>query len=273
MQVQIMRREEISHLPVKVLNEARISLGSHLVGRGPLRGLTREEEKKYLPPILGMEPTDRGWARAVKEYWAEMGFVVPSGGVVLDITVDPESGEPYNIEDWIRYQWAKKHRLVASSKEELENDPRKKFYIFDRREETRRKNSKIQMHKAADVEFIKAAKDPEKARRIIRMLNGILNPDNLSDEQVENELFDLKNEDPEKFYAVASDKKLDVKAEITALISYEVLRQVGNRIIYIDQTIGETMDDAVAWYQSPKNSGVVSTLKAKLKEIKTGVTA
>lgn len=271
MEVQIRRREEVSHLPTKVLNEARIFIGSHLENGHPMRGLSREDEKKYLPPIIGVQPDHPTWEQKCREYWAEMGFLVPSGGVVLDVTVDPETKEPRKLDDWIKYQWVKKHKLVAHSEKAMENDPRKKFWIFNPEEATRRKNKEIQGRKAADVEFIKAAKDPEKGRRIIRMLKGNINPDILSDQQVENELYDLKNDDPVNFYKIASDKKLDVKAELMELLAFDVLRRVGNQIIYIDQVIGETIDDAVAWYQNPKNSNVVTTLKAKLKELKSEV--
>lgn len=268
MEVQIIRREEISHLPTKVMNESKITIGSHFEpnGRGPLRGLSREEEDKYLPRILGADPKEPTYRQKVQEFWATMSIPVPVGGAVLDITVD-EQGEPYNLEDWIRYKWAQKHRYVASNKLEMDKDPRKKFYIRDPEEDTRRKNASIQVQKQADIEFIKASQDPEKGRRIIRIMNNVINPDVLSDSQVENELFELKNNEPARFLTVAKDKKLDTKAEIQSLVTAQILRKVGQQIIYIDQVIGDTMDDAVAWYTNPKNSTIVTDLKAKLKEL------
>lgn len=267
MEVQILRREEVSHLPNTVINEAKVFLGSHFVGRQPLKGLTDEEEKKYLPQLIGVSANHPEFAARVRMFWADMGFLVPSVGKVLDTTVD-ENGEPYNVEDWIRYRWAKVHKYVAANENEMKKNPRKKFYIRDPEEQDRLKNATIQAMKQADIEFIKATKDPSKTRRIIRMLRKDINPDYLNDSQAENELYDLKQKDPVEFFKIASDTKLDTKAEITELIGLEILRRVGNQIIYIDEIVAESLEDAVLWYQNPKNSSIVATLKAKLNEIR-----
>lgn len=268
MQVQIRRREEISHLPTKVINESKIFLGSHYDGRQPLRGLSEELEKKYLPNLLGVSATHPDFSKKTRDFWAEMTILVPSSGVVLDITMDEESKEPYNLEDWIKYKWALKHKLVAENQSALENDPRKKFYIYNPDEETARKHQSIQKRKAADVEFIKATKDPAKAKRIVRMMDNILNPDAMSEAQVENRLFDLKNEKPDEFLRIAKDSNLDVKAEIQELVSYEILTMVGPQVIYIDQVIGQNLEEAVIWYKDKQNSSLVAQLKAKLSEYK-----
>ena len=270
MEVQIRRREEISHLPTKVINEAKVFLGSHFDGRIPLSGLSKKEEHKYLPPIVGVDPNHPEFTQRVKDFWATMGFLVPSGGVVLTAGIDKETEEPYNLEDWIKFKWCQKHRLVANSQKEMEQDPRKKFYIFNPLEDAQRKHSEIQLRKQADVEFMKASKDIEKGKRIIRMMDSLLNPDSLTEIQIENKLYDLKNESPEKFLRIASDKKLDVKASLQEMLDVGILRKVGNQIIYIDQVVGETMDDAVAWYTNTRNSAVVTDLKAKLNELKVG---
>lgn len=267
MQVQIRRREEISHLPTKVINESKIFLGSHFDGRQPLRGLSKEDEAKYLPDMIGVSANHPDFSAKAREYWANMGFLVPSTGVVLDITVD-EDGNPYNLEDWISHQWALRHKLVADSKDSLENDPRKKFYIHNPEEENQRKNSSVQVRKAADVEFIKAAKDMDKARRIVRMLDGNINPDAMSEVQVENRLFDLKNEKPKEFLAIARDTNLDVKAEIQEMVEYEILQRIGNQVVYIDQVIGQSLEEAVVWFKDKKNSSIVTQLRAKLSEFK-----
>lgn len=268
MEVQIIRREEISHLPTKVLNESKIFLGSHFDGRAPLKGLSDEEEKKYLPQIIGVGVDHPEFTSKAREFWATMGFLVPVGGVVLDITTD-ENGHPYNIEDWLKYKWALRHKQVAANKQTLEKDPRKKFYIHDRNEAERRKHATIQVQKQADIEFIKACQDMTKARRIVRMMDNVVDPDTLSEHQVENKMFDLKNSEPERFLSIAKDSKLDVKAEIQQMIDAQILRKVGNQIIYIDQMIGESMNDAVAWMQNQRNSTIVADLKAKLKEMST----
>ena len=52
------------------------------------------------------------------------------------------------------------------------------------------------------------------------------------------------------------------------MVSLEILRKIGNQIIYIDEILGETMKDAVIQLTDKKNSGKLMELKAKLKEAK-----
>ena len=63
------------------------------------------------------------------------------------------------------------------------------------------------------------------------------------------------------------DKNLEVKAEIEEMVSVGVLRKIGNQIIFIDEVLGETMEDTVIFLKNKKNSGKLTTLRAKLKEI------
>ena len=51
------------------------------------------------------------------------------------------------------------------------------------------------------------------------------------------------------------------------MVSAGVLRNIGNQVIFIDEIIGETTDDAVIHLKDKKNSGKLTILRAKLKEL------
>ena len=51
------------------------------------------------------------------------------------------------------------------------------------------------------------------------------------------------------------------------MISAGVLRKIGNQVIFIDEVLGDTMDDAVIHLKDKKNSGKLTILRAKLKEL------
>ena len=57
-----------------------------------------------------------------------------------------------------------------------------------------------------------------------------------------------------------------VKAEIEELVSAGVLRRIGNQVVYLDEVIGEDLDDAVVYLKNKKNSGTLTILRVKLKE-------
>ena len=93
-------------------------------------------------------------------------------------------------------------------------------------------------------------------------------PETLTEMEVENQLYDLKNADPAKFLKYSTDKNLDVRAEIEEMIQANVLRTIGNQIIYGDDTIAENMTDAIVYFNNKKNSGQVNAMRAQLKDAK-----
>lgn len=262
----ILRRKETkSFLPKEIQMESRMYLSSIYKDRQPLKGFGAADSKKYLSGILDVGPEHVDWPKHEKNYWAEMSINVPFAGVELDISTD-EDGAPMVIEDWIRYQWALKHPHVADTQGEMDSSHLKRFYIYDPKRETLTKNNKIQVLKDADKEFIKTSSDEKKMARVLRIMANI-NPDTLTREELENTLYELKNKEPGKFLKIAIDKHLELKAEIEEMISREVLRKIGNQIIFIDEILGDTLDDTVIHLKDKKNSGKLTTLRAKLKEV------
>ena len=85
--------------------------------------------------------------------------------------------------------------------------------------------------------------------------------------EIENSLYDLKGNAPAKFVRICQDKHLKMKAEIEEMVSSQILRKIGNQIIYQDEVLGETLQNAVIYLNDKKNSGKLTTLRAKLKEV------
>jgi len=263
--IVIRRQETKSFLPKEIQLESRMYLSSVYKDRQPLRGFSPADCKKYLDGLLDVGADHVDWPKYEKAYWADMTISVPFAGVELDISED-EDGNPIVIEDWIRYKWALRHPQVASSKDEMEGDFLKRFYILDNQKEIRTKNNKIQVLKDADKEFIKASGSLDKMKHIVRLMSNTTNPDTLTKEELENLLYELKNSKPGKFLKYATDKNLELKAQLEEMVSLEILRKIGNQIIYIDEILGDTMNDAVIKLNDKKNSGKLMELRAKLKD-------
>ena len=51
------------------------------------------------------------------------------------------------------------------------------------------------------------------------------------------------------------------------MVSAGVLRRIGNQVIFIDEVLGDTMEDTVVHLKDKKNSGKLTILRAKLKEL------
>ena len=263
--VYIRRKELNGYLPKEILATARISIGSIYVGRQPLRGFEDEESKRHLRRILDVPPDHPDWAKAEKEFWADMSLKVPFEGVELNVSLD-ENGDAVNPMDYATFKWCQRHRQVGASKADMESDAHKKFYIYDPEEDLIKSNNKIKLKKDADKEFIKISSNPDKMRRILRVMNKT-NPDRLSDMEVENTLYGSKDSNPALFLKVSTDKNLDLRAEIEELIERSVLRKIGNQIIHEDETIGQDMSDAIVYFNNKKNSGAINAMRAKLKTL------
>ena len=210
--VTIRQKELLNHLPKAVRAEAVYKLSSVYVNRQPLKGFTTEEEKKYLNGVLDVNPDHGDWPKHSKTFWAELTIPVGFTGVELEIGLD-ESEFPLNIMDYIKYRFAIKHPHVALTKEEMDSTASKKFYIQDLSRVDKVKNNEIQVKKDADKEFIKSSSDLKSMKRILRLMSNT-NPDRMTEDQIENSLYELKNSNPKKFIRIATDKNLSLKAEI-----------------------------------------------------------
>jgi hypothetical protein len=263
--IYIRRKEIDNFLPEEVRAEAIMKLSSVFVNRQPLKGFDLEDEKKYLNGLLDVDSANQSWPAHAKKFWADMTIKVGFEGVELEIGKD-DNGNPLQIMDWIQYNFALRHPHVALTKEEMDKSYQKRFYIQDMSKDVLRKNSQIQSKKDADKEFIKISNDRKAMTWVFRLMSTA-NPDILSREQIENSLYDLKEKQPKKFLRIATDKHLSMKSEIEEMVSAGVLRKIGNQIIFIDEVLGDTLDDTVIHLKDKKNSGKLTILRAKLKEV------
>lgn len=263
--VYLRRQELANHLPKAVRADAVMKLSSVYVNRQPLKGFSPEEERKYMEGLLDVAPDHNDWPKHSKEFWSELTIPVGFTGVELEIGLD-DNDMPINIMDYIKYRFAIKHPHVALTEDEMKSEFSKRFYIQDLTREDKVKNNQIQFKKDADKEFIKLSSSAKNMKRVLRLMADT-NPDRLTDEQIENSLYELKNSNPKKFLRIATDKNLELKSEIEEMITAGVLRKIGNQIIFIDEVLGDTLDDTVIHLKDKKNSGKLTVLRAKLKEL------
>jgi hypothetical protein len=263
--VYLRREDLLGHLPKSVRAEAITRLSSVYVNRQPLKPFSVEEEKKYMLGILDVNPDHGDWPKHSKLFWAEMTIPVGFTGVELEIGKD-EDGNPLSIMDYIKYRFALSHPYVGLSKTEMDTDHLKRFYIQDLARADKERNNEIQVKKDADKAFIKVASNKKDMARVLRLISNT-NPDKMNSEQIENSLYELKNSNPKKFLRIATDKNLELKSEIEEMVTAGVLRKIGNQVIFIDEVIGDTTDDTIVYLKDKKNSGKLTILRAKLKEL------
>ena len=51
------------------------------------------------------------------------------------------------------------------------------------------------------------------------------------------------------------------------MVTAGVMRKIGNQIIFIDDVIGDTLENAVVYLRDKRNSSTLTILRAKLREL------
>jgi hypothetical protein len=258
-------KKQNSRIPDEVYLGTRRAIGATLTSSGVVNtGLTKAEEKKYLPKILGVEHSSVDWNKRINDYFSTLVIRVPFGEeVALNLAQDSE-GDYENPLDYIKYKFALVNPEVAMSKEECRNG--KVFYIYNPIESVNKEYNKLATKKDAFRELIKVTDKPEKIDAIMNVLG--LETKGLSLKEKEIELEKQIETNPARFIEVSQDKDLELKAFIEECITCKVLDKVGSSIIDSDESIGNSMAEAVVFLKDKNNSGTLVKLKARLSEFK-----
>lgn len=270
------RRHEIPNnlLPPEIVSSGLQRLGSVLKDGAPLRGLSFEEEQKYLPELIGVAANSPEFTKEAKAFWANLTIPVSIDGHKLNVG-KKEDGEPVNVRDWVIYQWALRHPHVASSKGDANANFKARFYIHDPDEEVDRKNRRTKLELAAATELTKiisGAKADEQLARLTRVLVA-QNPDRLSREEMENMLAEVARRDPQAFLSAVQNKKLELQDLAIRLEEAGVIQKIGHQYRYADETIAASLDEMVAFLDNKQNSRILGEMKAKLEEAQNTVAA
>jgi len=260
-EVIIKRRNYNKRINPEVMYDTKASIGATLTKSGIVNtGLTKEEEKKIMPRLIGVEYNDLQFNQKLKDFFSSLTIKIPWGEEVkLNVTVD-DDGFPEDYYDYIKYKFALVNPDVAVSKEKAIGN--KKFYIEDKGKEEKKKYEVLSVKKDAYKEFIKISADEDKINMLLNVIG--VKHENLSKEQKEVELEKVVNDTPDKFLEHVKDKNLEIRSFINECISGEVLQKVGNSILDGDVVIGDTIEEAILFLKNKKNSDVFVRLKARM---------
>ena len=272
-QIRIIRREGSGYIPARYSKENKIKLSSILSNRGPLRGLSQEEEKKYLPSLLGINDTDPKFEEEVRNFWIELTVSVPFGGVILEIGKD-ETGWPLNLRDWIIYRWSVLHKLVAKDKDDFEKDDVYKFYVHDDQVIENREHKKalleIRALNEASIlisEFNKGGKKVSKIDHIIRIMGQGINTNKMSAASKVISIKDFATSNPRRFIDVVNDENLYIKSFLMELVANNIVQKIGLNYIYQEITMGANDNQTINYIKNQRNSNVTLELKTKLEAV------
>lgn len=263
--------------------EKNYKLGGSTRNEDVLRGLTSEEETRYLPSIIGVSPTNVEWSKATKDYWSNISIAVPEGeGKKLNISMiynseqesladkDNRKGNPVNMNDYIVWRFCQVHGRVANNADLADNSPKIRYYLHNEREVKNQIKATLNTKMEAMKLFLEIRQDKNLCKNILLVLakdDAALQTRLVEEQDLDINLNFVLENNPNKFIATANDKNLLVKAFIERCVNKGILIRIPNTDAYKtkdDNIIGNTTDAVIAFITSDTGKALKENLKAQL---------
>lgn len=158
------------------------------------------------------------------------------------------------VEDYIKICIMRSSKFVANSQEEYDKGyfPEATHVIHDEAVNVEEKASKIEIRNKALLSASKLSND--KKINVILALGG-KNLKNQSSNMIITELDNLVMKDPEAFLRVEKRKPEELSALglVYNCLDKNILRKEGPKILYMDDLVGYTIEEAVSYLCDPTN--------------------
>ncbi len=275
--VVIQRKIKKTVLPeIGVMDETArdysLAIGASFAGAnsGVLLGrtiLTAQQERDWMPRIVGVQPTHQEWDRVLNDYWNNLNVKIPYDGLSLEVGMTYKSEtefEPIKPADYVLYQYCLKYPQVANSISEVNNSNKIRFYLT---KESYVQDELLRTKKLRDRAFVVRLElegDVEKMKSLI-ILSGNPLPRKLEEQQLL--LAKIQETEPSKFLELTKDKKLLEKAFVERLIKVNIFTRPINStlVMYDGAIIGSNLEEAAAWLAMPANSEVLLSSRQQLE--------
>jgi hypothetical protein len=211
-----------------------------------------EEEANRLGKRLGHDLKNH----TSNEYWQNFKLVLEDKTTVFNTTIPLEE---------LQVKFMKASKFIANSVKELDQGlwPSARYVIHDEVEELEREATKIEV-KARAVEVFSEL-SPEKKVDLLKVFGK--GATNVSEKFAYTKLYEILEEDPNKFIKQATMKPAELKtrALFFDLEHKGIFRRKGTAVLYNDQQVGFDYDDAVYNLLNPKNQELLLKLKDDLE--------
>lgn len=163
-------------------------------------------------------------------------------------------------EDELAYLFLKNHKRVAVGLNNIK--PQHDYVLVNTDSEAESANRLNKVKREAFAEFNKMSL--EDMRKCLRIYGHKV--DNISNELVENKLFELIEKDPRKFFLLWIDNKhKDTQYILETAISKNVIRKSKNVYYYGTDVIGRSQDDAISFLNEKTNQDIKMAIMQEIE--------
>lgn len=268
--LSIRRKHLKPTLPGEEVVGKKLKIGSAFSKKGQtLTPFTSfEEEEKYMPEIIDVNPSDVSFRALSKDYWNNISRNVPHDdesfdseypGLRLEFEVrfpNKEIKKRYdnaktfeekrdiisekgvevvdNVPNFLLFAYALVYSKVANNEKDLHKSNKILFYLYSKEQEVKQKHAKLQKVKQARKAFYAIEEDNNKVDAIVRLFNG--DPENEYDfpSSSDKDIFiDKKiSTNPTQFLAYSRDANLLYKSLLVKAVKEGLIKNPDNTEIY-----------------------------------------
>lgn len=201
-------------------------------------GLSKEDAER-LEKLLGLEP---GTLAPFSKYWTTFAVKLSNNDIELD------TSRPW---DELQYLFLSNHKKVANGLNDLK--PGTDYVLINKDSEASESNRMNKRRREAIREFDKLNID--EMRQCLRLYG--YKSDTMSNELIENKLFENVEKDPDKFFEKwVNNKTKATEVLIQGAISKNIIRKNKNVYYYGTEIIGTSLADCVAHLDSKANQDI-----------------
>lgn len=212
-------------------------------------GLTPEDERHF-EKALGYP---EGHLAKTSEFWTTFCVKVGTRGLVLDDQFPLQA---------LQIKFLSGHKRVATSLDKLSAG--KDYLLINREAEAIQKNKQNSLRRDAIKAFDTLSLDD--MRKCLRLFG--IRSDNMSNELVESQMFDIVDKQPKRFLDKwVNNKKKDTEFILEEAIAKGVIRKDRTQYFYGTEMFADSLQDAIAYLDAKKNQdlklSIINEVKSK----------
>ena len=212
-------------------------------------GLTPEYERHF-ENALGYP---EGHLSKTSEFWTTFCVKVGTRGLVLDDQFPLQA---------LQIKFLSGHKRVATSLDKLSAG--KDYLLINREAEAIQKNKQNSLRRDAIKAFDTLSLDD--MRKCLRLFG--IRSDNMSNELVESQMFDIVDKQPKRFLDKwVNNKKKDTEFILEEAIAKGVIRKDRTQYFYGTEMFADSLQDAIAYLDAKKNQdlklSIINEVKSK----------
>ena len=212
-------------------------------------GLTPEDERHF-EKALGYP---EGHLAKTSEFWTTFCVKVGTRGLVLDDQFPLQA---------LQIKFLSGHKRVATSLDKLSAG--KDYLLINREAEAIQKNKQNSLRRDAIKAFDTLSLDD--MRKCLRLFG--IRSDNMSNELVESQMFDIVDKQPKRFLDKwVNNKKKDTEFVLEEAIAKGVIRKDRTQYFYGTEMFADSLQDAIAYLDAKKNQdlklSIINEVKSK----------